>query len=51
MRAEHLVAIALQTGRGKDRERMRLLREQAELDRDYLAKLLARHGLEGRWKA
>jgi hypothetical protein len=50
VRAEHLAAIALQTGRDKDRERVRLLREQAELDRDYLGKLLARHNLEGRWK-
>ena len=48
--AEHLVAIALQTGRGKDRERVRLLREQASLDQDDLAEVLARHGLEGRWK-
>ena len=49
-RTEHLAAIALQTGRDKDRERVRLLREQAELDRDYLGKLLVRHNLEGRWK-
>ena len=45
LRAEHLLAIALQTGRAKDRERVRLLREQASLDSDYLATLLARHGL------
>ena len=50
LRAEHLAAIALQTGRDKDRERVRLLREQAELDRDYLANVLRRHGLEGNWK-
>jgi hypothetical protein len=50
VRAEHLVAIALQTGRDKDRERVRLLREEARLDRDYLAGVLARHGLEARWK-
>jgi hypothetical protein len=48
LRAEHLAAIALQTGRDKDRERLRLLREQAQLDKDYLASVLARHGLEGR---
>lgn len=48
MRAEHLVAIALQTGRDKDRERVRLLREQAGLDREYLAKILMRHRLEGK---
>ena len=45
LRAEHLLAIALQTGRDKDRERVRLLREQASLDQKYLAALLARHGL------
>jgi len=28
-----------------DRERVRLLREQAALDREYLAAVLARHGL------
>ena len=50
LRAEHLLAIALQTGRDKDRERVRLLREQANLDGDYLANLLSRHGLEGKWK-
>ncbi len=50
LRAEHLTAIALQTGRDKDRERVRLLREQAELDRDYLANVLTRHSLEGEWK-
>jgi len=76
LRAEHLVAIALQTGRDKDlparsrttrrpkgygpqggfasakagHERVRLLREEATLDRDYLAEVLARHGLDARWK-
>ncbi|MSP37292.1 MAG: hypothetical protein EXR70_02210 [Deltaproteobacteria bacterium] len=50
LRAEHLVAIAIQTGRDKDRERVRLLREQAELDGEYLANLLKRHGLEGKWQ-
>ena len=45
LRAEHLLAIALQTDRAKDRERVRLLREQASLDSDCLATLLVRHGL------
>jgi len=45
LRAEHLLAIALQTGRAKDRERVRLLREQASLDQKYLAAILTRHGL------
>jgi len=50
LRAEHLVAICVQTGRPKDRERARLLREQASLDADYLAAVLARHGLAGKWR-
>ncbi len=50
LRAEHLAAIAVQTGRDKDRERVRLLLEQAPLQREYLASVLARHNLEERWK-
>jgi len=53
LRAEHLLAIALQTGRNKDRERVRLLLEQAELDRGYLTDLLTRHELDSKfndWK-
>jgi hypothetical protein len=46
---EYLVALALQTGRDKDRERVRILREQAQLDMDVLADILRRHQLEGRW--
>jgi len=48
LRAEHLVAVALQTGRNKDRKRVRLLRE-APFDPDYLAGVLVRHGLAERW--
>ncbi len=50
VRAEHLIAICLQTGRDKDRERVRIFREQAELDMNYLTGVLQRHGLEGKWK-
>jgi hypothetical protein len=50
VRAEHLIAICLQTGRDKDRERVRIFREQATLDTRYLASVLQRHGLEGKWK-
>jgi hypothetical protein len=50
LRAEHLAAICVQAGRPKDRERARLLREQAALDEDYLTALLARHGLAGKWR-
>ncbi len=49
IRPEHLLAIALQTGRDKDRERVRLLREQARLDQHYLNGVLARHKLDDRW--
>jgi len=50
LRAEHLAAIAVQTGREKDRQRVRLLREQASMDPEYLAGVLSRHGLEATWK-
>lgn len=50
LRVEHLVAICLQTGRAKDRERVRILREQAVLDAEYLSGILRRHQLEGKWK-
>ena len=50
LRSEHLVAICLQTGRSKDRERVRILREQAKLDQNFLADVLRRHQLEDKWK-
>jgi hypothetical protein len=49
LRPEHLVAIALQTGRDKDRERVRMLSNHATLDQSYLKDALARHGLEVKW--
>jgi hypothetical protein len=49
-RSEYLIAVALQTGRNKDRERVRILHEQANIDRDVLADILKRHQLEERWK-
>ena len=50
VRAEHLVAICLQTGRDKDRDRVRIFRDQAELDMTVLTGVLQRHGLERKWK-
>jgi len=50
LRSEYLVAIALQTGRSKDRERVRILREQAKLDTKLLADILRRHKLKEKWK-
>lgn len=51
VQAEHLVAICLQTGRDKDRERVRLLQEQGKLDHGYLADVLRRYNLEEKWKS
>jgi hypothetical protein len=50
LRSEYLIAIALQTGRSKDRERVRILREQAKLDMNLLADILKRHQLGEKWK-
>ncbi len=33
-----------------NRQRVRLLREQASMDSEYLAGVLSRHGLEATWK-
>src|SRR5436190_17449475 len=40
LRSEHLLAICLQTGRNDDPERVRILREQAKLDANFLAGVL-----------
>jgi len=50
LRAEHLAAIALQTGRQKDRDRLRMLIDQAGMNREYLTDILVRHGLEEKWR-
>ncbi len=47
--AEHLVAIMLQTGRAKDRQRFSSFLREADLDRDRLEEILRRHQLESRW--
>lgn len=46
LRLEHLLAICVQTGWTKDRERVRMLREQAQVDDAYLFQILRRHRLE-----
>jgi len=51
VRAEHLMAICLQTGRAKDRDRVRLFREEATLDMEYLSGILKRHNLEDAWQS
>jgi len=46
---EYLLAIALQTNRHKDRERVRLLWQQATLDEGRLVDILTRYELIERW--
>jgi hypothetical protein len=50
MRVEHLIAIALKTGRTKDFARVTLLLEEAEVDNARLQEILSRHNLQDRWE-
>jgi len=50
MRAEHLVAIALRTGRAKDYARILQFLEQNAVDRKKLNQVLNRHALIPKWK-
>lgn len=50
MKSEHLVAIALQTGRTKDHARILQFLEQNAVDRVKLDKILIRHGLKAKWQ-
>ena len=50
MSAEHLVAIALRTGRSKDYARILQFVEAEAVDRTRLERLLIRHGLLSRWE-
>lgn len=50
LRPEHLVAIAVQTRREKDRQRVRLLRDQAPVEQAYLVEVVVRQGLEAAWR-
>jgi hypothetical protein len=47
-RAEHLCAVALQTGRAKDYLRVRLFLEQDAVDKGALQELVQHYGLGGR---
>ena len=49
MRVEHLIAIALKTGRHKDKLRVQQLLEQSTVDADKLHDIIARHGLDSAW--
>ena len=48
--AEHLAAIALQTGRAKDKARLIQFIESAVLDSARFQAILARYGLAGAWQ-
>lgn len=50
LKVEHLIAICLQTGRAKDRERVHLFRKDARIDEQLLKSIIERHGLEARWR-
>jgi hypothetical protein len=50
MRAEHLIAIALQTGRAKDYARVLQFLEQKAVNFHRLNDILARHGLIIKWE-
>ena len=47
---EYLMAIMLQTFRAKDRERILRFIEEAEIDKERLADVLQRHGMEEKYK-
>lgn len=49
--AEHLAAIALQTGRAKDHARLLQFIEAAALDTQKFQTILQQHGLVERWQA
>jgi len=49
LRPEHLLAIMIQTGRPKDRQRFASFLEQVELDAGSLQAILERHRLKDKW--
>ena len=48
--AEHLAAIALQTGRAKDKARLLQFIESAAFDPPRFQAILSRHGLQQAWQ-
>jgi hypothetical protein len=50
MTAEHLVALALQVGRGKDHLRILSFLDSGRLDKNRLQAILTRHGLLDKWR-
>lgn len=51
LRAEHLIAICVQTGRDKDRQRVRTFIEEAEINGAVLTQILKKYGLEAMFTA
>lgn len=49
LRAEHLAAIALSTGRAKDKARLLMFLESPDFDRPEFAAIVQRHGLGEAW--
>ena len=47
---EHIAAVALETGRAKDKARVLQFIEAGALDPERLKEILARHGLNGQWE-
>ncbi|PYL06418.1 MAG: hypothetical protein DME33_13720 [Verrucomicrobia bacterium] len=47
---EHIAAVALETGRAKDKARVLQFIEAGALDPERLKEILARHGLSGQWE-
>jgi len=50
MKAEHLVALALRTGRSKDQVRILQFLEAGAVDRGKLQAVITRHGLNPQWQ-
>jgi hypothetical protein len=48
-RPEHLMVIALQTGRPQDLRKVIKLYEESEFDKKYLEEIIRRHNLSRRW--
>jgi hypothetical protein len=48
--AEHLAAIALQTGRARDKARLLQFIESGALDPEQFQAIIARHGLAEAWR-
>jgi hypothetical protein len=48
--AEHLAAIALQTGRPKDKARLLQFVESGAIDAGHFKAILNRHGLDNQWR-